>query len=102
RLTGGGAPCVEVVREVWRRALASQPTPPRSVVVGLAVAAAVLVLAPVAWPRVRHVVTLVHEGAHGLAAVFTGRRLVGIRLHSDTSGLTVSHGRPRGLGMVVT
>jgi len=57
---------------------------------------------PVAWPRTRHVVTLAHEGAHGLAAVLTGRRLAGIRLHSDTSGLTVSSGRPRGLGMVVT
>ena len=93
---------VELVREVWRRALASQPPPPRSVVLGLAVVAAVLVLAPVAWPRVRHVVTLAHEGAHGLAAVLTGRRLVGIRLHSDTSGLTVSHGRPHGFGMVLT
>src|SRR5664279_2132125 len=99
----GGAPCVEVVvREVWRRALAGQPAPPPPVVLGLAVVAAVLVLAPVAWPRTRHVVTLAHEGAHGLAAVLTGRRLAGIRLHSDTSGLTVSSGRPRGLGMVVT
>ena len=87
---------------MWRRALASQPPPSASVVLGLAVVAAVLVLAPVAWPRTRHVVTLAHEGAHGLAAVLTGRRLVGIRLHSDTSGLTVSAGRPRGLGMVVT
>ena len=99
----GGAPCVEVVvREVWRRALAGQPAPPPPVVLGLAVVAAVLVLAPVAWPRTRHVVTLAHEEAHGLAAVLTGRRLAGIRLHSDTSGLTVSSGRPRGLGMVVT
>lgn len=87
---------------MWRRVLASQPPPPHLVVLGLAVVAAVLVLAPMAWPRTRHVVTLAHEGAHGLAAVLTGRRLVGIRLHSDTSGLTVSHGRPRGLGMVVT
>ena len=93
---------MEVVREVWRRALASQPAPSASVVLGLAVVAAVLVLAPVAWPRTRHVVTLAHEGAHGLAAVLTGRRLMGIRLHSDTSGLTVSSGRPRGIGMVVT
>src|SRR5674536_394270 len=93
----GGAPFVEVVvREVWRRALAGQPAPPPPVVLGLAVVAAVLVLAPVAWPRTRHVVTLAHEGAHGLAAVLTGRRLAGIRLHSDTSGLTVSSGRPRG------
>src|SRR5665811_2281071 len=72
----GGAPCVEVVvRGVWRRALAGQPAPPPPVVLGLAVVAAVLVLAPVAWPRTRHVVTLAHEGAHGLAVrPFVGQR----------------------------
>jgi hypothetical protein len=32
----------------------------------------------------------------------TGRSLQGIRLHSDTSGLTVSRGKPRGPGMVAT
>ena len=45
-------------------------------------------------------VTITHEGAHGVAAFVTGRRLQGIRLHSDTSGLTVSSGRPSGPGMV--
>jgi hypothetical protein len=45
-------------------------------------------------------VTVTHEGAHGVAAIVTGRRLQGIRLHSDTSGLTVSSGRPSGPGMV--
>ena len=46
----------------------------------------------------RHAVTIAHEGAHGLVALAAGRRLSGIRLHSDTSGLTVSAGRPTGLG----
>jgi hypothetical protein len=50
----------------------------------------------------RFVVTLAHEGGHALAAVLTGRRLAGIRVHSDTSGLTVSRGRPRGPGMALT
>jgi len=45
-------------------------------------------------------VTITHEGAHGVAALLTGRRLQGIRLHSDASGLTVSSGRPSGPGMV--
>ena len=45
-------------------------------------------------------ITITHEGAHGVAAFVTGRRLEGIRLHSDTSGLTVSSGRPSGPGMV--
>jgi hypothetical protein len=34
--------------------------------------------------------------------VLTGRRLNGIRLHTDTSGLTISSGKPRGPGMIAT
>ncbi|OLE30426.1 MAG: hypothetical protein AUG44_01325, partial [Actinobacteria bacterium 13_1_20CM_3_71_11] len=45
-------------------------------------------------------VTIAHEGGHGLVAVLAGRRLKGIRLHSDTSGLTVTKGRASGPGMV--
>ncbi len=67
-----------------------------------AAVAAALVLVPQAWALSRHVVTLVHEAGHALAALLTGRRLQGIRLHRDTSGLTVSVGRPRGPGMVLT
>lgn len=61
-----------------------------------------LVALPTTWRTVRHAVTVLHEGGHGLAAVLSGRRLSGIRLHSDTSGLTVSRGPARGPGMVVT
>ncbi len=49
----------------------------------------------------RHVSTIVHEAGHAAVALLTGRRLAGIRLHSDSSGVTVSVGRPRGPGMVV-
>jgi hypothetical protein len=93
---------VDVVREVWQRMYAVQPAPASWVVAATAVAAVVLVLAPGAWPLARHVVTIAHEGGHGLVAACTGRRLTGIRLHSDTSGLTVSRGRPSGPGMVLT
>ncbi len=65
------------------------------------VVAAALVLLP-SWQGVRHVVTLVHEAGHALVALLTGRRLNGIRLHRDTSGLTTSVGRPRGPGMIAT
>ena len=61
-----------------------------------------LALVPVAWRATRHVVTLVHEAGHAVVALATGRRLDGIRLHTDTSGLTTSIGRPRGPGMVAT
>jgi len=92
----------EVVQEVWNRALAVQPAPAAGTVALTGLAAAVLVLAPGAWPVARHVVTIVHEGAHGVAAWATGRQLAGIRLHSDTSGVTVSRGRAAGAGMVLT
>lgn len=46
--------------------------------------------------------TLVHEAGHAVVAVLTGRRLNAIRLHTDTSGLTLSTGRPRGPGMMAT
>jgi hypothetical protein len=70
----------------------------------VAVAAAfavALVLPRAIWPYTRILVMITHEGAHGVAALLTGRRLQGIRLHSDTSGLTVSSGRPSGPGMVM-
>ncbi|MFP3900416.1 MAG: M50 family metallopeptidase [Acidimicrobiia bacterium] len=54
------------------------------------------------WRWSRGVVTIVHEAGHAVVAVLTGRRLTGIRLHSDTSGVTLSVGRPRGPGMVLT
>jgi hypothetical protein len=72
----------------------------------LAAVAGLLALLMV-WPRgvwriSRTAVTIAHEGGHALVAVMCGRRLSGIRLHSDTSGLTVSRGRPTGPGMVFT
>jgi Peptidase M50B-like len=69
-------------------------------VLGTGVVALLLVLAPATWPRVRLGITVVHEAGHALVAVLVGRRLSAIRLHSDTSGLTVSRGKPRGPGMV--
>ena len=59
---------------------------------------ALLLMAPQAWPRTRHLVTIAHEGAHGVVALLSGRSLSGIRLHSDTSGLTLSRGGPRASG----
>src|SRR5690625_7407614 len=60
------------------------------------------VCAPGLWPLARNLVTVLHEGGHGIIALLTGRQLSGIRLHSDTSGLTTSRGKPRGLGMILT
>lgn len=86
--------------ELISRITTVQPVPKPMTVAVLALIAAALVL--LAWPATRMVLTVVHEAGHAIVAVVTGRRLTGIRLHSDTSGLTVSRGLPRGPGMVVT
>ena len=91
-----------VIAEVWRRATSQQPAPSPAVIAGCALLALLLVVWPTTWRAVRMLVTITHEGAHGVAALLTGRRLHGIRLNADTSGLTVSSGRPTGPGMVVT
>ena len=93
---------MDVVREVWHRALTTQPAPSGGFVALTAALAVLLVWAPGAWSITRHVVTIAHEAAHGVAALMSGRKLQGIQLHSDTSGLTVSAGRTTGLGMIVT
>ncbi|MCW2695615.1 MAG: conserved rane protein of unknown function [Modestobacter sp.] len=93
---------MDALSTFWDRVRVTAPPLPTSWLLGCAVLAAVLVLVPAVWRHARHAVTIAHEGAHGLAALVTGRRLAGIRLHSDTSGLTVSAGRPTGAGMVLT
>lgn len=81
---------------------ATTPVPDLRVTVLLAlVALGCLVWSPV-WRVTRHLVTVVHEGGHGVVALLVGRELAGIRVHSDSSGLTVSRGRPTGAGMVLT
>ncbi|GAA1613920.1 M50 family metallopeptidase [Catellatospora bangladeshensis] len=82
--------------------LAAQEQPPAGVVAGAALIALALVMVHRVWRVVRNAITIAHEGGHAAAAVLTGRRLRGIRLHSDTSGLTIMKGRPTGLGMIIT
>ncbi|OLT41190.1 hypothetical protein BJF85_24495 [Saccharomonospora sp. CUA-673] len=73
-----------------------------TIIVLSGIAALIVVVSSVPWRFVRGVLTIVHEAGHALAALLVGRRLQGIRLHSDTSGVTVSRGRPDGPGMVLT
>jgi hypothetical protein len=89
-----------VLQEVWDRATTTQPVPEPGFVLATGVVALLLVLVPATWPRVRLGVTVVHEAGHAVVAVLVGRRLRSITLHSGTSGLTVSRGKPTGPGMV--
>ena len=87
---------------LWDEVFGSQPDPDLWVV-GATLAAALAVIVPHGlWRLSRNAITIAHEGGHGLVALLTGRSLSGIRLHSDTSGLTVSRGKPTGLGMILT
>ncbi|WP_236240040.1 M50 family metallopeptidase [Streptomyces sp. CC228A] len=88
--------------DVLSEILGTQPSPDLWLVVVTALAALAATAPRPLWLLSRNAVTIAHEGGHGLVALLTGRRLQGIRLHSDTSGLTVSRGKPTGLGMILT
>ncbi|MFE1291558.1 M50 family metallopeptidase [Streptomyces sp. NPDC058751] len=87
---------------LWDEVFGTQPDPDLWVVIATMVAALAATVPHGVWRVSRNAVTIAHEGGHGLVALLTGRSLSGIRLHSDTSGLTVSRGKPTGLGMILT
>jgi uncharacterized membrane protein len=87
---------------LWGEVIGTQPDPDLWVVLATMVAALAIVVPHPLWRVSRNAITIAHEGGHGLVALCTGRQLTGIRLHSDTSGLTVSRGKPHGIGMILT
>lgn len=72
---------------------------PRYVVIAT-VFALVLCVIPQIWRITRQAATIVHEAGHALMAAAVGRRIMGIKLHTDTSGVMVSRGKPKGIGML--
>lgn len=93
---------IDGVTDLWDRLLGAQPDPPGLVVLLTALAGLLAVAYRPVWRVARNAVTIAHEGGHALFALLTGRRLRGIRLEFDTSGLTLSSGRPTGFGMILT
>ncbi|MGW0395036.1 M50 family metallopeptidase [Streptomyces sp. NPDC003042] len=91
-----------ITADLWDRLTGIQTEPAWWLVVATGLAALATVGPRPLWQLSRNAITIAHEGGHGLLALLTGRRLQGIRLHSDTSGVTVSRGRPTGTGMVLT
>ena len=88
--------------EIDWESLTTRVDPPVELVLITGAVALALVAVDGAWRWSRTAVTIVHEAGHAVVALLTGRRLTGIRLHSDTSGLTLSVGKPTGAGMVLT
>jgi len=93
---------IDGVTDLWDKLLGAQPDPPGLLVLLTALAGLLAVAFRPVWRVARNAVTIAHEGGHALMALLTGRRLRGIRLEFDTSGLTLSSGRPSGLGMILT
>jgi len=93
---------VNVLTTLWGRVSGSQPLPPAWVVGVTALAALVVVLNTELWRLAGKVITIAHEGGHALVSVLSGRRLDGIRLHADSSGVTYSRGKRTGPGLVLT
>jgi len=79
---------MSVLQRLWERISSAQPAPP-AWVVGVTRLAG-------------KVITIAHEGGHALVSVLSGRRLEGIRLHADSSGVTYSRGKRYGPGLVLT
>ncbi|MEQ7126252.1 M50 family metallopeptidase [Actinopolymorpha sp. B11F2] len=88
--------------ELWKDVTGVQQESPAIEVLLCSLPALAAVMLGNLWRWARNVVTIAHEGGHALVALLVGRRLSGIRLHSDTSGVTISRGRPTGPGMVAT
>jgi peptidoglycan/LPS O-acetylase OafA/YrhL len=95
-------PALGLMRGLWDRIGGTQPVPPAWVIAVSGTIALLIVLNPRAWRLARNSVTIAHEGGHALASVLSGRRLDGIRLHPDTSGVTYSRGTRTGPGVVLT
>jgi hypothetical protein len=93
---------VHVIAVLWDRISGTQPQPPAWVIGLTGLVALVVVLNTQIWRLAGKVITIAHEGGHALVSVLSGRRLDGIRLHSDSSGVTYSRGRGTGPSLVLT
>jgi hypothetical protein len=87
---------------LWDRLAGTQPVPSPWIVAASGAVALFVVLNAGTWHVARNAITIAHEAGHALVSLLSGRRLEGIRLHSDTSGVTVSRGKRTGPGMVLT
>lgn len=92
---------MEFVTAIWEKLIAVQAKPELWMLITAWAIALVLTATPL-WQVARNAVTVVHEGGHALMALLWGRRVAGIKLHSDTSGVTISSGNPWGLGVIFT
>ncbi len=100
-LTLAGMPVFVLLHGLWNRAAGTQPAPPSWVIAVSGTIAVLIVLNSRTWRLARSWITIAHEGGHAMISVLSGRRLDGIRLRSDTSGVTYSRGKRTGPAVVL-
>jgi hypothetical protein len=62
---------------------------PAPVALLIGIATAIMMLGPMLWKFTIHAETVVHEGAHALVGLLTGRSIRSLRINRDTSGATI-------------
>lgn len=92
---------MDAYHAIWDKLVTAQTKPELWMVIIAWGIAALLTATPV-WHITRNIITVVHEGGHALVAIIWGRRIAGIKLNSDTSGVTISSGKAWGLGVIFT
>lgn len=87
--------------DVWELLTQQDPLPWQWVVLGAATGILIVLLPPL-WRLGRHILTVAHESGHAIMGMLVGRKLQGLRLHTDSSGATTTAGTHWGLGGVLT
>jgi hypothetical protein len=90
----------DIFDRIWADLTAQVTADPSSALWPLAVVVVCLAV-PTLWHITRHAVTIAHEAGHAAVAALLGREVRGIRLHSDTSGLTTSVGSTKRLPLAL-
>lgn len=94
----------EFLSEIWSVAVESlsRGDSPNLLAIGISALVVLPLLSPMLWPTTRNMITVIHELGHAVVAVIFGRRTQGIKLNADTSGVTITRGKPYGLGVIFT
>lgn len=88
----------DILLDRWH--ITATPDPWAILIVAATITA--LVSIPAIWRKTRQAATIVHEMGHAATGYIFGRKIDGIALHTDTSGVTTSRGKPYGIGFLLS
>lgn len=87
-----------IIKTAWYNSVTPEPLP--LILITLATLA-ITIPYPI-WKPTRQAATIIHEIGHAVIARISGRKIAGIKLHTDTSGVTLTEGKQGGLGFILT